>query len=120
MKPLFPGQLDANLMSLLHLSYSYKIVHGNPNFLLCEGDVIHSNVTVKEIVNTPTGKRVTVSGMLKHQEENAIEVTSQFFFPGNFQDFSSTFQSNTLEKVITVNDKKLKSILTSKPWIQWR
>ena len=120
MKPLFPWALDANLMSLLHLSYSYKIVHPNPNFLLCEGDTIQSNVTVKEIVNLPTGKRVTVTGMLKHENVDAIEVTSQFFFPGTFQDFSTNFQRKEVIRVIDVQDKKMKAVLTSKPWLQWR
>jgi hypothetical protein len=118
MKPLFPSDLDANLLSLLHLSYSYKIL--SPNFLLSEGAEVSSNVTVKEIVNTQSGKRVTVSGVLKSLGESVIEVASQFFFPGAFLDFSTTFSNKSSDRVITVEDKKMKAVLLSKPWIQWR
>jgi fatty acid synthase subunit beta len=84
--------------------------------LLLEGDTIDSSVEVVEAANLPNGKRISVKGILSKQNVPLAEIYSQFFFPGIFHDFSSTFRKKEVKKAVHVANIKVKAILESKPW----
>lgn len=80
--------------------------------------MVTSRVSVSEVINLANGKRITVTGFLSYAGVTAIEVSSQFFVTGRYDDVETNFRRKTIEKTITVNDIKTKSILESKSWIQ--
>ncbi|CCE61876.1 hypothetical protein TPHA_0B02040 [Tetrapisispora phaffii CBS 4417] len=116
-KAIFPKNVDGDLLKLVHLSNAYKMVPGAK--ALQEGDVISTSAIIKSIVNQPTGKVVEVVGTLSRQGSPVMEVTSSFFYRGNYTDFENTFK-NTTEPVYKVNILSAKDIavLRSKEWFQ--
>jgi len=118
---LFVKEIDSSLFQLLHLSYGYKILSTDLDSHVTEGDSITSKIHITEIVNTNTGKRVTALGYLYKNDKSTpiLEVTSQFFFKGNYTDHQHSFRIKRTKKVVTIHDKLMKEILESRKWIQF-
>lgn len=112
---------DADLLSLVHLSNSFKMVDGAAP--LRAGDVCSASASVKSVKISDTGKTVAVSGVVLRKEGDqfkpAIRVVSSFFFRGRFTDFSTCFESSQEDYSIDIKTKADASVLMSKEWFQW-
>eukprot|EP01114_Cavostelium_apophysatum_P006579 TRINITY_DN1795_c0_g1_i2.p1 TRINITY_DN1795_c0_g1~~TRINITY_DN1795_c0_g1_i2.p1 ORF type:complete len:3793 (+),score=1033.24 TRINITY_DN1795_c0_g1_i2:910-11379(+) len=122
---LFAKEVDASLFNLLHLSYGYEVLRTpqNPYPVISEGDVIKTNMKITEHVNLHGGKRLTVLGQLyQNTDENPImEVTSQFFFRGDYTNanLEDTFRVRKFERIVEVKSADLLGALLSRKWIQF-
>ena len=116
-KAIFPRAIDGDLLKLVHLSNSYRMIPGAG--LLQEGDRISTSALIKSVVNQPTGKVVEVVGTLRRDGKPVMEVTSSFFYRGNYTDFENTFQK-TVEPTYRMQLKSTKDValLRSKEWFQ--
>ncbi|CCH62967.1 hypothetical protein TBLA_0I03120 [Henningerozyma blattae CBS 6284] len=116
-KAIFPETIDGDLLKLVHLSNGYRMIPGATP--LKEGDLITTSAVVKSIVNQPTGKVVEVIGTLSREGSPVMEVTSSFFYRGNYTDFQNTFQKTTNPVYrVTIKSQKDIAVLHSKEWFQ--
>jgi fatty acid synthase subunit alpha, fungi type len=83
MKSIFPSFIDGDLLKLVHLSNSFKILDGAKQ--LKAGDVCTSQAKIVSVVNSSEGKTVKVAGQLYHQKA-VIEGTAAFLYRGRFTD----------------------------------
>lgn len=116
-KAIFPNTVDGDLLKLVHLSNGYKMIPGAKPLQV--GDVVSTTAVIESVVNQPTGKIVDVVGTLSRNGKPVMEVTSSFFYRGNYTDFENTFQK-TVEPVYQMHIKTSKDIavLRSKEWFQ--
>ena len=116
-KAIFPETVDGDLLKLVHLSNGYRMIPGAS--LLQEGDLISTTAVIKSVVNQPTGKVVEVVGTLSRDGKPVMEVTSSFFYRGNYSDFENTFQKVTDPVYeMRINSPKDIAVLRSKEWFQ--
>ncbi|KAF7722190.1 3-oxoacyl-[acyl-carrier-protein] synthase [Apophysomyces ossiformis] len=117
-KAIFPKVIDGDLLKLVHLSNGFRLLDGND--LLKVGDVVDTYADINAIINTDSGKLIEVKGIIVRDNKPVLEVTSQFLYRGQFDDFEHTFE----RKVETPMELKLKTnkdiaVLKSKEWVQW-
>jgi fatty acid synthase subunit alpha, fungi type len=91
MKAIFPSTIDGDLLKLVYLSNSSKIIPGYR--LLKTADVCRAEAQVVAIVNGDSGKTVRVSGCVLCEGNPVIEVQSAFFFRGRFTNYENTFET---------------------------
>lgn len=113
---------DADLLSLVHLSNSFKLVEGATP--LRAGDQCSAKASVQSIKITDTGKTVAVRGVVLRKEEDGsmkavIEVVSSFFFRGRFRDFDKCFETASNEYQVLIKSPPDVSVLLSKEWFSW-
>jgi fatty acid synthase subunit beta len=115
MKPLFPAELDADLLKLVHLSNGFRTIPGAAP--IEEGDVLDTKSRISAIVNQDSGKMVKVEGQIFRDGLPIIEVTSAFLYRGKYLDYENTFQ-RTAEKPFEVSLDSVKdvAILKAKKW----
>lgn len=126
-RAIFPQQVDGDLLNLVHLSNSFRCITpaSSSRPPLLAGDVVQTKASLTAVINQATGKLARVRGILYRQEVDdwtpVIEVTSEFFYRGEFDDFEHTFV-DTQEAPIryTLTSGKDVSLLKSKQWFQWR
>ena len=113
---------DADLLSLVHLSNSFKVVDdARP---LCAGDVCTAKATVRSIKISDTGKTVSVGGTVFRKDHTgdfqpAISVVSSFFFRGRFTDFHTCFETSEAKYTLEVKSKADATVLLAKDWFEW-
>ena len=90
MRPLFSDIIDCDLLSLVHLSNSSRMLTDAGN--LVEGDVVDTTSHITAIINQDSGKMVEVSGVITKEGKPVIELVSQFLYRGAFDDYSDTFK----------------------------
>ncbi|BGP41220.1 fatty acid synthase alpha subunit Lsd1 [Rhodotorula kratochvilovae] len=132
MKPIFPSEVDGDLLKLVHLSNGFRVLPGAPSLKV--GDVISTSSRIDSITNSDTGKTVSVRGTVylvsaadaKGKDAAGadripvIEVSSSFFYRGKFNDFAQTF--SRIEHptfAVPVKTPEALAILQSKEWFQW-
>ncbi|KAK9446830.1 acyl transferase domain-containing protein [Limtongia smithiae] len=116
-KALFPKAIDGDLLRLLHLSNSFKMVPGAE--LLKEGDVVSSSAKINAVLNQDSGKVVEVSGTIFREGAPVMEVTSQFLYRGVYKDFENTFQRKTeLPMEVALKSARDVAVLRSKDWFE--
>lgn len=120
MKSVFHKKIDGDLLKLVHLSNSFSMKSSG----LKIGEVVNTKSEVTSIINTPTGKQVKVLGTIFRQHdgqegEPVLEVISEFFYRGKYDDFENTFDK-IKEKPVVINFKSLKdvAVLKSKEWAE--
>ncbi|GMM38923.1 tetrafunctional fatty acid synthase subunit [Saccharomycopsis crataegensis] len=121
MKSVFHKKIDGDLLKLVHLSNSFS-VRSNAEPLKI-GDVVGVKSEVLTIINTPTGKQVKVLGTIFRvdadgkEQAPVLDVESQFFYRGQYDDFENTFDK-IIEKPVKVKFASLKdvAVLKSKDW----
>ena len=132
MKPIFPSEVDGDLLKLVHLSNGFRVLPGAPTLKV--GDVVTTSSRIDSITNSDTGKTVSVRGTVylcstadakgkdvaTADRIPVIEVSSSFFYRGKFNDFAQTF-SRVEHPTYAVPLKTPESIavLISKEWFQW-
>lgn len=114
-QPIFPRKIDGDLLKLVHLSNSFRMLPGAAP--LRKGDVVDTTAEVNAVVNRPAGKMVEVVGTISRDGEPVMEVTSQFLYRGAYTDFENTFQRTTEAPMqLHLATSKDVAILQSKEW----
>ena len=116
-KPIFPRAIDGDLLKLVHLSNSFRMMPGVEP--LKKGDVVNTTAQINAVLNQDAGKMVEVCGTIVRASEPVMEVTSQFLYRGAYDDFENTFQ-RVSEKPMNVHlaTSRDVAILRSKEWFQ--
>ncbi|RPA81809.1 fatty acid synthase beta subunit dehydratase [Ascobolus immersus RN42] len=114
-KPIFPSYADGDLLKLVHLSNSFRMLPGATP--LRKDDILETRATANAIVNEEAGKMVEVRGLLFRDGAAVMEVVSRFLYRGTYDDYEHTFRK-VVEKPMQVQLAKAKdvSVLRSKPW----
>ncbi|KAJ2439897.1 fatty acid synthase alpha subunit Lsd1, partial [Coemansia sp. RSA 2424] len=90
----------SDLFKVLHLHNRYEIVDGAT--MLKVGDNVSSELVVAGLVNTPLGRRVTLSANLYRRSERIATIESLFLYRGDFIDIDKTFE-NALDQQFTIH-----------------
>ncbi|RMY31954.1 hypothetical protein D0865_14861, partial [Hortaea werneckii] len=116
-KPIFPRQIDGDLLKLVHLSNGFRMIPGATP--LKKGDVLDTTAEVNAVINQASGKMVEVCGTITRDGQPIMEVTSQFLYRGAYTDYENTFQRK-VETPIQVHLATTKDIavLQSKEWFR--
>ncbi|OBA21038.1 beta subunit of fatty acid synthase [Metschnikowia bicuspidata var. bicuspidata NRRL YB-4993] len=115
MKAIFPKTIDGDLLKLVHLSNGYRMIPGAAP--LQKDDVLSTKAVINAVLNQPSGKKVEVVGTIYREGQAVMEVTSSFFYRGQYLDYENTFQKVTEDPVqIAFKSSKDLAILRSKEW----
>ncbi|VVT56943.1 uncharacterized protein SAPINGB_P005430 [Magnusiomyces paraingens] len=116
-KAIFPKVIDGDILKLVHLSNSFNMIPGAEP--LKEGDNVISKAILKSVVNQETGKVVSVTGVISREGKPVMEVTSEFFYRGDYNDFENTFERKSEAPIqISLQTPKDVAVLCSKEWFQ--
>lgn len=114
-KPIFPRAIDGDLLKLVHLSNSFRMVHGAEP--LKKGDVLDTTAQINAVLNQDSGKMVEVCGTIKRGGAPVMIVTTQFLYRGAYSDFENTFQRKDETPVqLHLGSSKDVAVLRSKEW----
>jgi hypothetical protein len=94
MKSIFPAAIDGDLLKLVHLSNSFRMVGGAK--LLQVGDICHPEARIISVTNSTEGKIVKVNGHCYRGNQSIIEVVSSFLYRGRFGDYENIFDTTEL------------------------
>ena len=84
---------------------------------LKKGDVVTTSATLRTIVNQENGKIVEVTGVISREGKPVMEVTSEFFYRGEYVDFNNTFQRKVeTPREVQLATAKDVAVLCSKEW----
>ncbi|KAI7904710.1 fatty acid synthase [Cokeromyces recurvatus] len=118
MKAIFPKVIDGDLLRLVHLGNGFRLLDGSE--LLKVGDIVDTYAHINAIVNTDSGKMIEVNGVIVREGKPVLEVTSQFLYRGEFNDFEHTFERKVeTPMLLKIKDIKDIAVLKSKEWMQW-
>ena len=116
-KPIFPREIDGDLLKLVHLSNGFRMLPGASP--LKKGDVLDTTAQVNAVINQDAGKMVEVCGTITREGEPVMEVTSQFLYRGNYTDFENTFQrKDETPMQVQLSSTKDIAVLQSKEWFK--
>ena len=116
-KPIFPRAVDGDLLRLVHLSNSFRMMPGATP--LKRGDAVETTARINAVLNQDSGKMVEVCGTIKRQGAAIMEVTSQFLYRGTYNDFENTFQrKNETPMQLHLASTREVAILQSKEWFR--
>ncbi|KAG9238188.1 fatty acid synthase [Amylocarpus encephaloides] len=115
MQPLFVPDIQGDLLNLVHLSNSYRMV---PNAVpIVEGDIVTSTARVTAVVNQTSGKMIEVRGRVSKGDFAIIDIESRFFFRGTYNDHEKTFQITEEEPIqLRLESASDVAVLQAKPW----
>ena len=114
-KSIFPKIIDGDILKLVHLSNGFKMAPGAEP--LKKGDVVTTSATLRTIVNQENGKIVEVTGVISREGKPVMEVTSEFFYRGEYVDFNNTFQRKVeTPREVHLATAKDVAVLCSKEW----
>lgn len=118
-KAIFPAVIDGDLLRLVHLSNGFKMMQGASP--LAENDKVITTARITSVTNTVSGKVIEVLGTLIRDNNPVMEVTSQFLYRGDFNDYPATFRvQDELPMELTLNTARDVAILRSKEWFHPR
>lgn len=117
MKCLFTKAIRGDLLKLVHLSNTYTTTPGGPQLKI--GQKVDVAADIVAILNQDSGKVVSVRATVMLDGKSAMEIKSEFFYRGSFEDFENTVE----KKVETPRELVLESavdvvVLKSKNWLQ--
>jgi fatty acid synthase subunit beta len=116
-KPIFPRAIDGDLLRLVHLSNGFRMIPGEAP--LKKGDVLDTTAQINAIINQDAGKMVEVCGTITREGRPVMEVTSQFLYRGDYNDFENTFQRKVETPMrLHLSSAKDVAILRSKEWFR--
>ncbi|KAK0715299.1 acyl transferase domain-containing protein [Lasiosphaeris hirsuta] len=114
-KPIFPRTIDGDLLKLVHLSNSFRMMPGAE--ALKKGDEVSTTAQINAVINQESGKMVEVCGTIARDGEAVMEVTSQFLYRGAYTDFENTFQRKIeMPMQVHLATSKDVAVLRSKQW----
>lgn len=116
-KPIFPRVIDGDLLKLVHLSNSFRMIPGAEPLKV--GDVLDTTAQINAIVNQDSGKLVEVCGTIKRDDQAIMQVTSQFLYRGTYTDFENTFQrKEEVPMQVHLATSQDVAVLQSKEWFR--
>lgn len=117
MKAIFPRAIDGDLLRLVHLSNSFRMLPGAEP--LKKDDTVHTKAQINCVLNQSSGKLVEVCGTISKENRPVMEVVSQFLYRGTYTDYENTFQRK-IETPMEVHLSSIKdvAVLRSKEWFQ--
>lgn len=114
-KALICKEIDGDLLKLVHVSNSYRMIPGAKP--LQENDIVRFSVSIKSCVIQDNGKMVEAFGVIFKEGKPVIELTSKFLYRGSYTDYHKTFKKQTEPTyIIHVKNQKDASVLKSKEW----
>lgn len=114
-KPIFPRTIDGDLLKLVHLSNSFRMMPGAEP--LKSGDILKTSAQINAILNQDSGKMVEVCGTIRREDKPVMQVTSQFLYRGTYTDYENTFQRKDEVPVqVHLGTPRDVAILQSKEW----
>ncbi|EEB87574.1 hypothetical protein MPER_15032, partial [Moniliophthora perniciosa FA553] len=117
-KSIFPSSIDGDLLRLVHLSNSFRMVGGAKPFTV--GDACRSEAKIASVVNSKEGKIVKVKGHVYRDQKPVVEVVSAFLYRGTFTDFENTFETiQESDYIVTLATDADVGVLQSKEWFDW-
>ncbi|KAI9848828.1 MAG: beta subunit of fatty acid synthetase [Sclerophora amabilis] len=115
MRALFPEVIDCDLLTLVHLSNSFRCFPDVEP--LAGGDKVESTARITALINRESGKMVEVCGTIWRDGKPFMEVTSQFLFRGTYDDFQNSFERKTeVPMQLTLTSPSHVAVLKSKEW----
>ncbi|PUU81782.1 fatty acid synthase beta subunit dehydratase [Tuber borchii] len=114
-KAIFPKAIDGDLLKLVHLSNSFRMLPGAEP--LKKDDVVETRAQINAVLNQVSGKMVEVCGTISRDGRPIMEVTSQFLYRGTYTDYENTFQRKieTPMQVHMASSRDV-AVLRSKEW----
>ena len=91
MKSIFPAAIDGDLLKLVHLSNSFRMIEGAKPLQV--GDICRPEARIVSVTNSSEGKIVKVKGHCYRNNQPVIEVVSSFLYRGRFVDYENTFDT---------------------------
>jgi fatty acid synthase subunit beta len=117
-KPIFPRNIDGDLLKLVHLSNGFRMLPGAEP--LKKGDEVETTAQINAVINQDSGKMVEVCGTITREGLPVMEVTSQFLYRGAYTDFQNTFQRKRETPMeIHLATSKDVAVLRSKEWFNF-
>ena len=114
-KPLFLNLFDVDMLKLVHLSNSFRLVGGG----LREGDEVDSVSQVTSITNQGSGKMVEVTCSVRKNGIAAVEIITRFLFRGSYTDHENTFQQATEPPIsLSIPSLDALTVLQSRKWLR--
>jgi fatty acid synthase subunit beta len=119
-KSIFAKELKGSMLQLVHLSHNYEsLVPPTQRLPLKAGETIVSSIEVMDVLTTPGGKQVTAKGTMTRTIDGAVvpflEITSQFFIRGSFNN-EGTFKKSKESRRAILGDAVTVAVLESKDW----
>ncbi|KAF8473168.1 fatty acid synthase beta subunit dehydratase [Kalaharituber pfeilii] len=114
-KAIFPKAIDGDLLRLVHLSNSFRMLPGAEP--LKKDDIVDTTAQINAVLNQDSGKMVEVCGTITREGKPIMEVVSQFLYRGAYKDFENTFQRK-VETPMQLHLKTTKDVaaLKSREW----
>lgn len=114
-KPIFPREIDGDLLKLVHLSNGFRMLPGAEP--IKRGDVLDSTAQVNAVINQDSGKMVEICGTITRAGQPIMQVITQFLYRGVYDDFENTFQrKDETPMQIHLGSSKDVAVLCSKDW----
>jgi fatty acid synthase subunit beta, fungi type len=114
-KPIFPREVDGDLLKLVHLSNGFRMIPGVEP--IKKGDILDTTAQINAVINQDSGKMVEVCGTIKRDGQPVMQVTTQFLYRGAYTDFENTFQrKDETPMQIYLGSSKDVAVLRSKEW----
>ena len=118
MKSIFPGAIDGDLLKLVHLSNSFRMVEGAKPLQV--GDICRPEARIISVTNSNEGKVVKVKGHCYRNSGAVIEVVSLFLYRGRFVDYENTFDTTEEPDYLVPFETDADiGVLQSKEWFEW-
>lgn len=118
MKSIFPATIDGDLLRLVHLSNSFRMVEGAKPLQV--GDICRPEARIVSVTNSNEGKIVKVKGHCYRNDQPVIEVVSSFLYRGRFVDYENTFDTTEEpDYLVPLETDADVGVLQSKEWFEW-
>ena len=119
-KSIFAKELQGSMLRLVHLSHKYeRLLDVAQRLPLKAGEIISSSIEVMDVLVIPGGKQVTAKGTMSRNiagvKTEFVEITSQFFIRGEFEN-DGTFKKSTESRAVVLKDGVTVAVLASKDW----
>ena len=89
-KAIFPTSIDGDLLQLLHLLNSFKVLEGQKP--LTVGDRCRAEAHITAVINNNGGKVVKVKGLVVRDGKPVLEVALLLLYCGKYFDYENTFE----------------------------
>jgi hypothetical protein len=118
MKSIFPAATDGDLLKLIHLSNSFRMIEGAK--ALQVGDIGRPEARIVSVTNFSEGKIVKVKGNCCRNNQPVIEVVSSFLYRGRFVDYENTFDTTEEpDYLVHLESDADVGVLPSNEWFEW-
>jgi len=117
MKPLLIGDLQGDILRLVHQSIEVEYV---PNAApLRVGEAVETESSVRSITIEPSGKSIEIEARLIREGSHVATVSCKMFIKGKFTDYEKTFQNKEDSQYeVQVKTKIDELVLRDRDWLR--